>query len=117
MVASKIYDTLVDCIKRGAHVDLTLLSEERISRFRAHDIVAPKGIQLLPNADEAKVRGIVWPDRGPRYDRSIRLQEIKEVQNEDLLPYIPEPAFFVRNPVPRDWVQVHVATNPPKYLG
>lgn len=40
-----IYTALTDCMVRGAHVELKLRGGETVARFRAHDIIAPRGFQ------------------------------------------------------------------------
>lgn len=99
-------DTLIDCVQRGAHVELKLHNGDTIARFRAHDIIVPV-IPSTANANQAVVRGIVWPDHGERHDRSINLQDIQLVRDEQLhVPYIADQMFFQRNPVPASWFQM-----------
>lgn len=98
-------DTLIDCVQRGASVELKLHNGESIARFRVHDIIVPV-IPSTSNVIQAVVRGIVWPDHGERHDRSINLQDIQVVRDEQLhIPYIADQTFFQRNPVPANWFQ------------
>lgn len=103
MINSQVYETLVKCMTSAAHLELTLQNGEQVGRFRVHDIIAPTEKLRF---DESVVRGIVWPEHGPQLDRSIPLSDIVSVQDEHLLPYIPVPEFFNRNPLPDGWVKV-----------
>ena len=97
-------DTLIDCIQRGASVELTLHNGDRLARFRAHDIIVPV-IPSATNVSQALVRGILWPDHGERHDRSINVQDIKSVRDEELRPYFADQTFLERNPVSAGWLQ------------
>ncbi len=103
-----IYTMLTDCTERGARVELKLRGGETVARFRAHDIIAPRGLQVRPEMSEALVRGIVWPDHDEQRDRAIKLRDIEAVRDEQLMPYIASVGFFERHPVPAGWARLRV---------
>ena len=80
---STVYNTFVDCMRRGASVRLTLRNGEVVDRFRTHDIIAPKGpLQLLPDMGKAKVRGVSRPDREASVHGTFSLRDIVLVEDE-----------------------------------
>ena len=103
-----VLDKLVECTTRGAQVELTLRSGQKISRFRVHEVIAPKGLQAMPERREARARGIVWPDHGAHRDEYVQVRDIESVRDERLSPY-PYGAseeFFQRHPLPPNWVRL-----------
>ena len=103
------YKALTDCMARGAHVELKLRGGETVARFRAHDIIAPMGLQVRPEMSEALVRGIVRPDHGEQRDRAMKLRDIEAVRDERLaLPYFANVEFFRRNPTPDGWLRLAI---------
>jgi hypothetical protein len=93
----------------GAHVELKLRGGETVARFRAHDIIAPRRLQVRPDMSEALVRGIVSPDHGEQRDRAMKLRDIEAVRDENLaFPYLADAGFFERNPVPAGWARVRI---------
>lgn len=107
---STAYDTLVDCMRRGASVRLTLQNGKVVERFRAHDIIAPKGpLQLLPDMRMAKVRGVARPDHEASVHGTFSLRDIVSVEDERLaLPYIVPPAFAKQFPPPDGWERLEI---------
>ena len=105
-----VYNALVDCMRRGASVRLTLQNGELVERFRTHDIIAPKGpLQLFPDMGKAKVRGVARPDHEASVHGTFSLRDIVSVDDERLaLPYIVPPAFPKQFPPPDGWERVEI---------
>lgn len=106
--SENVLDKLVECTTRGAQVELTLRGGQKISRFRVHEVIAPKGLQAMPERREARARGIVWPDHGTRHDEYIQVRDIESVRDERLspYPYAASEEFFHRHPLPPNWVRL-----------
>ena len=100
-----VLDRLVECTTRGAQVELTLRNGKRISRFRVHEVIAPKGLQTMPGRGEARARGIVWSDHGTHRDEYVQVRDIESVRDERLPPYgyFASEEFFQRHPLPPNW--------------
>ena len=98
-----VLDKLVECTTRGAQVELTLRNGKKISRFRVHEVIAPKGLQMMPNRREARARGIVWPERGTRRDEYVQVRDIESVRDERSAAYCASEEFFERHPLPPNW--------------
>jgi hypothetical protein len=107
---STVYNTFVDCMRRGASVRLTLRNGEVVDRFRTHDIIAPTGpLQLLPDMGKAKVRGVSRPDHEASVHSTFSLHDIVLVEDERLaLPYMVPPAFPKQFPPPDGWERVEI---------
>jgi hypothetical protein len=103
-----VLDKLLECTTRGAQVELTLRSGEKINRFRVHEVIAPKGREAMPERREARARGIVCPDRGPHRDEYVQVRDIESVRDERLSPYgyAASEQFFQRHPLPPNWVRL-----------
>jgi hypothetical protein len=103
-----VLDRLVECTTRGAQVELTLRSGQKISRFRVHEVIAPKGLRATPERREARARGIVWPDRSTHRDEYVQVRDIESVRDERLspYPYAASEEFFQRHPLPPNWVRL-----------
>ena len=104
--AGGVLNRLLERTSRGAHVELTLRTGQKISRFRVHEVIAPIGLQVMSNPGEARVRGIVWPDHGTRRDEYIQVRDIESVRDEQLAPYFASEEFFQRHPLPASWVRL-----------
>ena len=103
-----VLDRLVECVTRGAQVELTLRGGQKISRFRVHEVIAPKGPQVMPERREARARGIVFPDHGGQRDEYVQVRDIESVRDDRRSPY-PNGAseeFFERHPLPPNWVRL-----------
>jgi hypothetical protein len=101
-----VLDILVECTQRGAQVELTLRDGKKISRFRAHEVIAPLGPRMLPQRGNARVRGIIWPDRGMHRDDFIDLRDIASVRDQLLPRYTACEEFFHRHPLPPNWARL-----------
>jgi hypothetical protein len=99
-------ETLIECTTRGAQVELTLRNGKKISRFRVHEVIAPKGLQMMPNRREARARGIVWPEHATHRDEYIQVRDIESVRDERFVPYCASEKFFERHPLPPNWVRL-----------
>jgi len=94
---------LIECTRRGAQVELTLRNGQKISRFRIHEVIAPKGLMLASHAGEARARGIVCPDHGMRRDEYIQVRDIQSVRDELVDRHSESEGFFHRHPLPLNW--------------
>ena len=101
-----VLDRLVECTTRGAQVELTLRDGKKISRFRVQEVIAPKGLQMMPDRREARARGIVWSDHGPHRDEYVQVRDIESVRDDRLAPYFASEEFFDRHPLPASWVRL-----------
>jgi hypothetical protein len=99
-----VLDKLVECTTRGAHVELTLRTGQRISKFLVHEVIAPSQ-QTITGRREARARGIVCPDHGVARDEYIQVRDIKSVRDERVSAYASE-EFFQRHPLPPNWVRL-----------
>ena len=104
--AGGVLDRLVECTTRGAQVELTLRDGKKIGRFRVHEVIAPKGLQMMPSPGEARARGIVWSDHGTHRDEYVEVRDIESVRVERLAPYFASEEFFQRHPLPPNWVRL-----------
>jgi len=105
---NNVLDRLVECVTRGGQVELTLRSGKKISRFRVHEVIAPKGLQVMPERREARARGIVFPDHGHQRDEYVQVRDIESVRDErqSPYPYGASEEFFERHPLPPNWVRL-----------
>ena len=101
-----VLDMLDECTRRGAQVELTLRDGKKIGRFRAHEVIAPKALRMVPDRGDARVRGIVWPDRGMHRDDFIQVRDITSVRDQLLPRYTACEEFFQRHPLPLNWVRL-----------
>jgi hypothetical protein len=69
-------------------------------------VIAPKGVQIVPDHGKGRARGIVWPDHGTRHDEYIQVRDIESVRDERLAPYFASEEFFQRHPLPPGWVRL-----------
>jgi len=99
-----VLDKLVECTTRGIQVELILRGGHKIRRFRAHEVIAPKGGLSTPG--EARARGIVWPEHGTRRDEYVQVRDIESVRAESLTAYFASEEFFERHPLPPNWVRL-----------
>jgi hypothetical protein len=109
---AEVLEKLVECTTRGAQVELTLRDGQKISRFRVHEVIAPKGSLHAPR--EARARGIVWPEHGMHRDEYIQVRDIASVRDERLTPYFASEQFFQRHPLPVSWVRLARCPAAPK---
>ena len=103
-----VLDRLVECVTRGAQVELTLRGGQKISRFRVHEVIAPQGLPMMPERREARARGIVFPDHGNQRDEYVQVRDIESVRDErrSPYPYGASEEFFQRHPLPPNWVRL-----------
>ncbi len=109
-----VLDRLVECTTRGAQVELTLRNGKKISRFRVHEVIAPKGLQLMPDRGEARARGIVWSHHGTHRDEYVQVRDIESVRDEGMARCFASESFFNRNPLPASWVRLAKGPAGPK---
>jgi hypothetical protein len=109
-----VLERLLERVTRGGHVELTLRNGKKISRFRVHEVIAPKGARITLDRGEARARGIVWPDHGTPRDEYIQVRDIEAVRDERLAPYFASEEFFQRHPLPPDWVRLARCPAAPK---
>jgi hypothetical protein len=101
------YATLTACITRGIHVSVRLRDGETVAKYRAYDIVAPRGVAVHIDMSQAVLRGIVWADRGRQVDRFITIRDIETVREERVASrYFADDGFSEHNPIPEGWVRV-----------
>jgi len=112
--SESVLDKLLDCTMRGAQVELTLRSGQKISNFRVHEVIAPKGQGMAPDRREARARGVVWPDQGAQRDDYIQVRDIQSVREERLASYLASEDFFQRHPLPLGWVRLASCPTGPK---
>ena len=101
-----VLDVLVEYTRRGAQVELTLRDGKKISRFRVHEVIAPKGLRMLPHRGDARARGIVWADRGTPRDDYVQVRDIASVRDEMVDRHSAREEFFQRHPLPSGWVRL-----------
>lgn len=99
-----VLDKLVECTTQGAQVELMLRDGHKISGFRVHEVIAPKGVLSAPG--EARARGIVWPGHGTRRDEYVQVRDIQSVRPEQATRYLAAEEFFERHPLPPNWLRL-----------
>ena len=106
--ARDVIDMLIECTTRGAQVELTLRNGQKICRFRVHEVIAPKGLQVTADRRQARARGIVRPDHGAQRDEYVQVRDIVSVRDERLPPYgwFASEEFFQRHPLPPNWIRL-----------
>jgi hypothetical protein len=109
-----VLERLIDCAVRGAHVELTLRTGKKISRFRVHEVIAPQVVKEGPTRGEARARGIVLPDHGAHRDEYVQVRDIESVRDERLTPYFASEEFFQRHPLPPGWARLARCPAAPK---
>ena len=102
-IGGGVLDRLVECTTRGAQVELTLRNGKKISRFRVQEVIAPKGLQMMPGRGEARARGIVWSDHRTYRDEYVKVRDIESIRDERLAPCFASEEFFQRHPLPPNW--------------
>jgi len=77
-----ILELLIDYTRRGSQVELILRDGKKISGFRVHEVIAPRGQRMVPQRSAARARGIVWPYLGMPHDDYVQVRDIASVRDE-----------------------------------